>query len=419
MSNEQALWRQAREAEVAGDRDSARARYEALLAANPGSVRTRLALSRLDLAAGRAAAALDVLAGITPAETEASALPDLFLARAAALRMLGHYEAEFEALQNALMIDPYCWPALLQKADLLERQGKAKAAARLYRDVLRISPPAEYRPEAYRSMLTHAERVVAMYAEALEATLLEAVAALPGMSSRWREAVSNLAGRTRPFLSQSNQLGVPRLPAQPFFRREMFEWVAELERRTPDIRAEMIAALSEAGDSFAPYVQYAPGDPVNQWAELNHSRAWTSFHLYQGGQPVAANLERCPKTAEALKLIDSVHLAGTCPNAMFSVLAPKAHIPPHHGESNARLVAHLPLVVPNDCLFRVGYDNRRWTEGEVLVFDDTIEHEAWNESDEIRVVMIFDVWNPLLTREERVIVQRLAEVERSFRLSEG
>jgi len=112
-----------------------------------------------------------------------------------------------------------------------------------------------------------------------------------------------------------------------------------------------------------------------------------------------------------------VHLAGTCPNVMFSVLHPKAKIPPHHGESNARLVAHLPLVVPEGCLFRVGYDNRRWVEGEVLIFDDTIEHEAWNDSDEIRVVMLFDVWNPLLSVEERAIVQKMAEAERAFRLS--
>jgi aspartyl/asparaginyl beta-hydroxylase (cupin superfamily) len=195
----------------------------------------------------------------------------------------------------------------------------------------------------------------------------------------------------------------------------MFEWVGELEKRTTVIRDEMIAAMSEAGAAFSPYVQYGPGEPVNQWADLNHSRNWTAFHLYRGGEPVPENLARCPQTAAALKLIDAVHLAGTCPNAMFSVLAPKAKIPPHHGESNARLVAHLPLVVPDNCLFRVGYDNRRWAEGEVLIFDDTIEHEAWNDSEEIRVVMIFDVWNPLLSHEERLIVQRMAEVERKFR----
>ncbi len=417
MSNVQQWWREAKDAEAAGDKAAARRGYEAILAAQPTATRAVIAICRLDLEAGRATAALELIDRVKPQEIEPEVLVDFGLTRAATLRLLGRYEDEFEALQTTLAIDPYCWPALLQKADLLERQGKPKAAALLYRDVLKISPPAEYRPESFRKPLAHAEQMVGMYTEALEAVLLQAVDGLPGLTARWREAISILSGRTKPFLSQSNQLGVPRLPAQPFFRRESFDWVPELEKRTADIRDEMIAALSEASAEFTPYVQYGAGDPVNQWAELNHSRAWTSFHLYKAGEPVEANLARCPKTAEALKLIDSVHLAGTCPNAMFSVLAPKTKIPPHHGESNARLVAHLPLVVPDHCLFRVGYDNRRWVEGEVIVFDDTIEHEAWNDSDEIRVVMIFDVWNPLLTLEERQIVQRMAEAERQFRLS--
>lgn len=92
---------------------------------------------------------------------------------------------------------------------------------------------------------------------------------------------------------------------------------------------------------------------------------------------------------------------------MFSVLAPQTVIPPHHGETNARLVAHLPLIVPEGCSFRVGYDWRRWEVGKVLVFDDSIEHEARNESSRARVVLIFDIWNPLLTQEERGMVNAM------------
>ena len=419
MSTEQDLLRAAREAESAGDVNTARTTYERVLEINPQQNRALTALARFELLAGKAEPALAWLERLAAAELEPAAATDALLLKAAALRMQKRTEEESVALQSALAIDPYCWPALLQKGELLERQGQPKAAARVYRDVLKISPPPEYRPESFKKPLARAEQVVAMYAEALEMTLLQALDGLPGLSQRWREAVSIMAGRSKPYHSESNQLAVPRMPAQPFFRREMFEWVPELEKRTSAIRAEMIAAMSEAGTDFSPYVQYNPGEPVNQWAELNHSRNWTAFHLYRGGQPVPENIARCPQTAEALKLIDSVHLAGTCPNAMFSVLAPKAKIPPHHGESNARLVAHLPLVVPDNCLFRVGYDNRRWVEGEVLIFDDTIEHEAYNDSDEIRVVMIFDVWNPLLTSEERLIVQRMAEVERKFRSDGG
>ena len=338
------------------------------------------------------------------------------LCLAAAYRVLGRATDERDALGAALAADAYFWPALLQKGALLENQGELKTAAVIYRDVLRIAPSAEAQPPVFRSALAHAQEIVRMFSEALEATLLDAVAGLPGMSARWQEAVAILSGRSRPYVSEANQLAVPRLPAQPFFRRDMFDWVPAFERYTENIREEMLNALADTEEAFVPYVQYQPGEPVNQWQELNHSRDWTSYHLFRSGEPVHEHLARCPKTAEALALVAAVHLSGTCPNAMFSVLAPGTRIPPHHGESNARLVAHLPLVVPDGCLFRVGFDNRRWVEGEVLVFDDTIEHEAINDSDRLRVVLIFDVWNPLLSPEERVIVQRLAAAERAFRL---
>ena len=107
-------------------------------------------------------------------------------------------------------------------------------------------------------------------------------------------------------------------------------------------------------------------------------------------------------------------IGGLCPNAMFSALAPHTEIPPHTGETNARLVAHLPLVVPEKCTYRVGFEHRTWKEGELLIFDDTIEHTARNDSDELRVVLIFDVWNPLIDRQEREAVRALATAARNF-----
>jgi aspartyl/asparaginyl beta-hydroxylase (cupin superfamily) len=84
--------------------------------------------------------------------------------------------------------------------------------------------------------------------------------------------------------------------------------------------------------------------------------------------------------------------------AVFSLLAPHTRIPPHTGVANTRLVCHLPLIVPPDCGFRVGETTCEWRVGEAFVFDDTIEHEAWNESDELRVVLIIDLWPPALVR---------------------
>ena len=94
-------------------------------------------------------------------------------------------------------------------------------------------------------------------------------------------------------------------------------------------------------------------------------------------------------------------MPGASPNAMFSLLAPRTRIPPHTGVANTRLVCHLPLIVPADCGFRCGETIREWRVGEAFVFDDTIEHEAWNDSDQLRVVLIIDLWAPALGRRER------------------
>ena len=85
------------------------------------------------------------------------------------------------------------------------------------------------------------------------------------------------------------------------------------------------------------------------------------------------------------------------PCAMYSALQPRTRIPPHTGVANFRLVVHLPLVLPPGCGFRVGSETRDWRIGEAWVFDDTIEHEAWNDSDEPRYIFICDIWNPRLS----------------------
>ena len=100
-------------------------------------------------------------------------------------------------------------------------------------------------------------------------------------------------------------------------------------------------------------------------------------------------------------MLPQPQVAGASPNAMFSLLAPRTRIPPHTGVANTRLVCHLPLIVPARCGFRVGGTTREWKVGEAFVFDDTIEHEAWNDSDELRVVLIVDLWPPALSESER------------------
>ena len=104
-----------------------------------------------------------------------------------------------------------------------------------------------------------------------------------------------------------------------------------------------------------------------------------------------------------------VHVRARAPAVFFSELQPNTHIPPHHGATNTRLTVHLPLIVPDGCAFRVGDQTRPWVPGELFIFDDTILHEAWNRSDTRRVVLIFDIWHPMLTALERELVTRTVE----------
>ena len=88
---------------------------------------------------------------------------------------------------------------------------------------------------------------------------------------------------------------------------------------------------------------------------------------------------------------------------------PRTKIPAHTGVTNTRLTVHLPLVVPPGCRFRVGGETREWRKGTAWVFDDTIEHEAWNSSNELRVILLFDIWRPELSDQERAQVAATLE----------
>lgn len=334
-------------------------------------------------------------------------------------RERGNAQAESEAIHAALALDPYFLAGLLAKASWLERQGQARAAAQAWRNALTVAPPQPHWPDMLRPQLEHAQRKVEEYRDEFAAFLEHRVGGTRealefGARARWQEAASIMVGRSKPYVSDCNQLCVPRLPAIPFFERERFAWAPELESRTYDILREMRQALRDEQAEFTPYIEYQPGDPVNQWRELNHSRRWSTYKLWSYSQPVDAHLARCPATRAALEAVEMADIADVCPNAMFSALAPHTHIPPHHGETNARLVAHLPLIVPEKCSYRVGFERREWKVGETLIFDDSIEHEARNDSDDLRVVLIFDVWNPLLSLEERAMVDAMMKAHREF-----
>jgi aspartyl/asparaginyl beta-hydroxylase (cupin superfamily) len=222
---------------------------------------------------------------------------------------------------------------------------------------------------------------------------------------------SNILRRTRAYHSEPTHFHYPGLVEREFHPRRLFPWIEALEAATDEIVAEFESVMKAERAELVPYIQYPEHRPLDQWRPLNRSLDWTAIHLLQNGERVEANARHCPRTLEVVASCDQPQVRGASPNAMFSLLAPNTAIPAHVGVNNARLVCHLPLIVPEGCWFRVGAEKRYWRKGEAFVFDDTIEHEALNPSAELRVVLIFDVWRPDLEPLERQAIAAAIEAE--------
>ena len=319
--------------------------------------------------------------------------------------------AQEGALHQALKEDPQDLLALLMRAALYERTGRMAQAVDVYIAATMVAPPmAKLAPDlrepmahAFALRQDHEQRLAAFVDQALEPALSQAAGE---DLARFRLSVDILLGRKRRHDSQPMRYFVPQLMPVEFFDRSRFPWLAAMEAGTDRIRSELLTVLQDNQD-ITPYLQYAEDQPVEQWAELNRNPRWSAYHLWKDGRPVAEHVARCPETALLLEATPRPHQPGRTPVAMFSLLKPKTVIPPHVGASNARLICHLPLIVPPGCHFRVGNSVREWVVGQAWVFDDTIEHEAHNTSDQLRAILIWDTWHPDLQPHERVLISAL------------
>lgn len=341
------------------------------------------------------------------------------LNRAVALRLLGDFHASLAVLDEALDMKPYDFAALLAKGAMLEKIKQPKAAVEVYRNALKIAPPRAHCQPAVVAQMDYAARMVDQHARALGDFLRQRLAGLradvgEAALDRFDEGLEIYAGLIQPPKQQPLLLNYPRLPIIPFYDRSLFPWLSTLEEATPVIQEELSNLLATAIDEFAPYIAYPKGAPVNQWGELNHSRKWSSLFLWKDGRRQDDACARCPRTAALLESLPMADQDSFAPTAMFSALQPHTHIPAHTGSSNVRLLAHLPIILPGPARFRVGNTTRPWEMGKAWVFDDTIEHEAWNDADDLRVILIFDVWNPYLDDKEKVLITEMMKAQRDF-----
>jgi aspartyl/asparaginyl beta-hydroxylase (cupin superfamily) len=344
--------------------------------------------------------------------------PQQWVNLALACRQLEDEPGEEQAIHAALSLDPSELVALILRANLQERQGKSAQAARTYGAIASVSPPLERLHPDLRAGVAHAlafrEKYDREFGQFLDQFLDPFYKTYAQEDlKRFKGSVDILVGRARRYDSQSAIYHYPSLAPVQFFDRGAFPWLDPIEAATDEIRDEFLAVL-QTEEGFTPYISYPDDVPQNQFAELNNSPRWSALHLYKLGKLVEENAVRCPVTMRALQGAPQPDQPGRTPAAMFSLLKPKTRIPPHNGVTNSRLVTHLPLIIPEGCRFRVGSDTRLWVPGKAWVFDDTIEHEAWNDSERLRVVLIFDVWHPDLTPSERAMITAMMAGMNSF-----
>lgn len=361
----------------------------------------------------------EALAMLQARQTAGSADPEIPLHIALALRMKGNLSGALSALDTALTIEPYHLLALLSKGAVQEMMGDHKAAAKTYANALKLAPSDDRLIPSLRAPVERARKAIAANKQALAEHLRAAVGPLrsrfaAGDVARFDECLDIFAGLKKRYVHEPLLLDFPQLPAISFYDRAHFPWLPDLEAATDVIRDEALALVKADWDEFHPYIQLPAHAPVNQWAALNHSPSWSTLHLWRDGRRIDDVCARCPRTAALVEKMPLAAQQGFAPTVMFSVLAPKTTIPAHTGSTNTRLIGHLPLILPGECRFRVGNDTREWKMGESWIFDDTIEHEAWNDSDQIRVILIFDVWNPFLTEAERTLVTAMMNASNAY-----
>ena len=411
-----------------GELAAAHELYSQILAVDPGYPEAINFVAIAALQAGETRRSLELLRrGVAANPDDAVLRKNLGLA----CRAGGEAQAALAAFDDALRLKPDLIAAALNQGALLAELGRQDEAISAY---LRAFETAEVTgqflnlsaiPSGIRVL---AEKGMALLQEARLALFRETLAPLErehgaaALARVWRCLHGYLGLEPQAALGPSQRptfMSFPGLKDRAWFEREEFPWMPELERHTDAIREELLAVLA-ADVGFRPFIQVPKQHPgAAYWRQLNDSPSWNAFFFYRDGERHVDNHTRCPATSRALDAAPLIRVAEHSPEAFYSVLKPGAHIPPHTGVANIRLVVHLPLIVPPECGIRVGGETRGWQEGRCIAFDDTFEHEAWNKSGQTRVVLIFDVWNPYLTAAERDGMRLAIEALGRFNRSHG
>lgn len=336
-----------------------------------------------------------------------SAKPPVMLnAPATPVRMITEPEAERRLTINRADI-----LALIAKADHRHDAGDNRAANAYYTAAVRTAASLPSLTAEVSAEVTRAQSAVAWLGEVFKQHLLDSltVAGYPREKQhpRFRLSLDMMLGEAERPPERRRYPQTPLVHYYPgtdylqFADTVEYDWVPKLEAQFPAMQAEALALLADHA-GFTPYVKTDTKRPQGDFHGMLENPEWSTLHLWQNGAAVDEHVKRCPTIYQAV--IDHVplcHIGPRAPSVMLSLLRPGAKIPPHTGMLNSRLICHLPLVVPPDCGFRVGSETIQWAEGKMIAFDDSVEHEAWNNSAYDRLVLIFDIWRPELSLAEQ------------------
>lgn len=349
------------------------------------------------------------------------AQPEIWKNLGAARLTAGRFDAALAALDRALQLDSTHFVARLQRGAAFERLGRnGEATASYYGAIIAAQSRGLWLSDAstapgLRAIVKHAMVFVNTGRRQVFLDLLQPLRERYGRDAltRVEEGLAMYLGDAPANYPDHRQrpkfFYVPGLRTQPYFERELFPWHAQLESHTDTIREELLGVLARP-DGVEPFLGTNDAKILEQQAMLRGERdapQWNAFFFHRHGEVFEQNARRCPRTTKILDGLPLVRIREHAPEVLFSVLTPGSHILPHHGVTNTRLVTHLPLIVPSDCAIRVGGVDHAWQEGRCVTFDDTFEHEAWNRSDRVRVVMILDSWHPDLSEPEREAITLL------------
>lgn len=417
----------ARQQQQHGALDAAEKSFLKLLAQQPQDVEALRFVASRQSARGEHAAAiarLRIAVEATPDD------PGGWVQLASTQMALEDFVAAVTSFRRALSMAPRIFVARLQLGQALEQLGQSHEALKAYfmaidsaRAMGRWQDDATT-AEALRPAVKYAANYVNKGRRQLFHGVLDPLRERYGKAElvRVERSLAIYFGDQPANIPDPRQkpkfLYFPDIASQPYYPREHFPWLQKLEAATDVIRDELRSVLAQ-GRQLEPFLGQAPAQARQGMLRSanNQDPAWDAYFFYRHGQRFEDHCSRCPQTTAVLDELPLVRIRDHAPETLFSVLAPGTHILPHTGVTNTRLVTHLPLIVPADCAIRVGGEEHAWREGRCVTFDDTYEHEAWNRSEQTRVVLILDSWHPDLSEAERAAVTDLVEAIGDFNQS--